>query len=133
LYHNLGAFLLKMCQSIIVYINIQSALIGVEVLVIRTLAWPLIGSFLLEFTFCGLRMEKRQKYHIQMLVHWLLFTGLSYCDNRERVFMFDCDTKEKEHQNTRQSDYPPRTNQIASCCSDALSLARRLRAFLQIR
>jgi hypothetical protein len=34
--------------------------------------------------------------------------------------MFDYDTKEKEHQNTRQSDLysgatPPRTNQIASC------------------
>jgi hypothetical protein len=39
-----------------------------------------------------------------MLVHWLLFPGVSYCDNRERDFMFDYDTKEKEHQNTRQSD-----------------------------
>jgi hypothetical protein len=34
--------------------------------------------------------------------------------------MSDYDTKEKEHQNTRQSDLysgatPPRTNQIASC------------------
>jgi hypothetical protein len=34
--------------------------------------------------------------------------------------MFDYDTKEKEHQNTQQSDlysggYTPRTNQIASC------------------
>jgi hypothetical protein len=30
--------------------------------------------------------------------------------------MFDYDTKEKEHQNTRQSDLrPPRTNQIATC------------------
>jgi hypothetical protein len=40
--------------------------------------------------------------------------------------MFDYDTKEKEHQNTRQSDLysgatSPRTNQIASC-SDALSI-----------
>jgi hypothetical protein len=32
------------------------------------------------------------------------FSGVSYCDNRERVFMFDYDTKEKERQNTRQSD-----------------------------
>jgi hypothetical protein len=30
------------------------------------------------------------------------FSGVLYCDNRERVFMFDYDTKEKEHQNTRQ-------------------------------
>jgi hypothetical protein len=40
--------------------------------------------------------------------------------------MFDYDTKEKEHQNTRQSDLysglrPTRTNQIASCF-DALSI-----------
>jgi hypothetical protein len=40
--------------------------------------------------------------------------------------MFDYDTKEKEHQNTRQSDLysgamTPRTNQIASCF-DALSI-----------
>jgi hypothetical protein len=32
------------------------------------------------------------------------FSGVSYCDSRERVFMFDYDTKEKEHQNSRQSD-----------------------------
>jgi hypothetical protein len=40
--------------------------------------------------------------------------------------MFDYDTKEKEHQYTRQSESysgatPPRTNQIASCF-DALSI-----------
>jgi hypothetical protein len=32
------------------------------------------------------------------------FSGVSYCGNRERVFMFEYDTKEKEHQNTRQFD-----------------------------
>jgi hypothetical protein len=32
---------------------------------------------------------------------WLLFSGVSYCDNRESVFMIQ---KEKKHQNTRQSD-----------------------------
>jgi hypothetical protein len=31
-------------------------------------------------------------------------SGVSYCDNMDCVFMFDKDTKEKEHQNTRQSD-----------------------------
>jgi hypothetical protein len=45
---------------------------------------------------------------------------------RGTCFMFDFDTKEKEHQNTWQSDKylgatPPRTNQIASCF-DALSI-----------
>jgi hypothetical protein len=43
--------------------------------------------------------------------------------------MFDYDTKEKEHQNTRQSDLysgatPPRTNQIASCFG-ALSITNQ--------
>jgi hypothetical protein len=36
--------------------------------------------------------------------HRLLFSEVSYCDNRECLFMFDYDTKEKENQNTRQSD-----------------------------
>jgi hypothetical protein len=31
----------------------------------------------------------------------VIFSGVSYCDNRERVFMFDYDSKEKEHQNTQ--------------------------------
>jgi hypothetical protein len=44
--------------------------------------------------------------------------------------MFDYDTKEKEHRNTRQSDLysgatPPRTNQIASCFG-ALSITKPL-------
>jgi hypothetical protein len=52
-----------------------------------------------------------------MFVHWLHSSGVSYCDNKERVFIFDYHTKEKEHQNTT----PPRTNQIASCF-DALSI-----------
>jgi hypothetical protein len=34
----------------------------------------------------------------------LLFSLVSYCDYRERVFMFDYDTKEKELQNTWQFD-----------------------------
>jgi hypothetical protein len=54
------------------------------------------------------------------------FSGISYCNNGERVFMFDFDTKEREHQNTRQSDLysgttPPHSYQIASCF-DALSI-----------
>jgi hypothetical protein len=54
------------------------------------------------------------------------FCGVSYCGIRKRVFVFDYDTKDKEHQNTRQSDLysgamPPGTNQIASCL-DALSI-----------
>jgi hypothetical protein len=80
------------------------------------------------------RKGKRQKYHIQMLVHWLLFPRVSYCDSRERVFMFDYDTKEKEHKKARQSDLysgatPPRTNQIASCFG-ALSITYTLALWL---
>jgi hypothetical protein len=36
-----------------------------------------------------------------MIAHWLLFSGISYFDNRGRVFMFDYDTKEKERQKNR--------------------------------
>jgi hypothetical protein len=39
-----------------------------------------------------------------MFVHWFIFAGVSYCYNREGAFMFDNDTKEKEHKNTRQCD-----------------------------
>jgi hypothetical protein len=31
-------------------------------------------------------------------------SGVSFCDIRERAYIFDYDTKEKEHQNTWQSD-----------------------------
>jgi hypothetical protein len=50
------------------------------------------------------RKETRQKYDIQMIVHLFFFSGVAYCDNKKRVFIFDYDTKEKEHTNTRQSD-----------------------------
>jgi hypothetical protein len=33
-----------------------------------------------------------------MLVPWLRYSGVLYCGNRERIFIFDYDTKEKEHQ-----------------------------------
>jgi hypothetical protein len=57
-----------------------------------------------------------------MLVHWFLLSGVSYCDDRDFIFVYD---KEKKHQNTQQSDFysgatSPRTNQIAPCF-DALS------------
>jgi hypothetical protein len=84
----------------------HSALTGVQVLVTHT---PECAHWLAHFDGVYLlwrkRKGKRQTYHIQMLVHWLLFTGVSYCVNRESVSMFDYDTKEKEHQNTtRQSE-----------------------------
>jgi hypothetical protein len=50
-----------------------------------------------------------------------------YCGDRERVFIFSYDTKEKEYQNTWQSELylgatPLNTDKIASCF-DALSIA----------
>jgi hypothetical protein len=54
----------------------------------------LIGSFLLGFTYC----DAREIGFIGF------FSGVSYFDKRERAYMFDYETKEKEHQNNRQSD-----------------------------
>jgi hypothetical protein len=71
------------------------------------------------FTYCDDReRDSDRKYHIQMLVHWLFFSGVSYCDYSEHAFIFAYDTQEKEHQNTRHSDLysgamPLHTNQIA--------------------
>jgi hypothetical protein len=48
--------------------------------------------------------ERREAIEISysklMLVHWFLFSGVSYCDSRESVFMFDYVTNEKEVQRT---------------------------------
>jgi hypothetical protein len=58
---------------------------------------PIDGSFLLGLTYCDGR-----EWEINIIfIHWLLFfwgTGNAF------ISMFDYDTKEKEHQNTRQSD-----------------------------
>jgi hypothetical protein len=54
--------------------------------------------------FCRALLIATAEKAIQMLVRWLLFSVVSKCENRERVSMFDYDTKEKEHQNTQQSD-----------------------------
>jgi hypothetical protein len=81
------------------------ALTGVHVLVTRT---PEHSHWLAYFCW-GLLIVTEEKgkateisYSVQRIVHWLPFPGVSYCDNRELVFMFDYYTKEKEHQNTRQ-------------------------------
>jgi hypothetical protein len=119
-----GPFCLKFVR-VKLYSYACTVLTWVQVLVTRTPehARLLLGSYLMWFTYCGIGIAT------EMLVHWLLVSGVSYCDNRERVFMFDYDTTEKD-QNTLQSDYysgatPPRTNRIASCF-DALSITRSL-------
>jgi hypothetical protein len=42
--------------------------------------------------------------HITSLYTGYFFSGVSYGNNWECAFIFAYDTKEKEHQNTRQSD-----------------------------
>jgi hypothetical protein len=64
----------------------------------------LIGSFLLGLTYCDGRERKAIEISYSDARPLVISWGVLYCDNRERVFMFDYDTKEKEHQNTRQSD-----------------------------
>jgi hypothetical protein len=93
LYHSLGDVSVENVSELIrIHIHAQYVNWSAGISFPHSGACPLIGSFLLGFISCVGRARKR----IQMLVHWLLFSGVSYCDNRERVFMFDYDTKEKE-------------------------------------
>jgi hypothetical protein len=90
-------------------------------------ACPLIGSFTLGFTYCdGRERESDRNITFRCSSIGYFFPGFHIVSYRELSFMFDYDTKEKEHQNTLQSykysgTTPPRTNQIASCF-DALSI-----------
>jgi hypothetical protein len=112
----------------------HSALTGVQVLVTSTPehAYRLAHFFWGLLYYC----DDRERDSIIEISNedvrslWLLFSVMSFCDNRERIFIFYYDTKEKEHQNTWQSDLysrvgvggvPPRTNQIALCLG-ALSI-----------
>jgi hypothetical protein len=77
-----------------------SALTGVP----HSRACPLIGSFLLGFTYCdGRERESDRNIIFRCSFIGSFFLGL-YSVKKERVLMFDYETKEKEHQNTRQSD-----------------------------
>jgi hypothetical protein len=75
LYHNLGTFLLKMCQSYIVYIYMHSALTGVQVLLTRT---PEHAHWLAHFCW-GLLIVTAEKQKA---------TGMSYSDPRSLVTFF---------------------------------------------
>jgi hypothetical protein len=65
-----------------------------------------IDWLIFAWVYLLLRQRKRKAIEISHSDARPLVTFLrvSFCDNRERVLMFDYDTKEKEHQNTRQSD-----------------------------
>jgi hypothetical protein len=91
----------------------------------------LIGSFCPGFTYCDDR-ERDSDGNIIFICPFIryIFVGFHIVVSGNVFFMFDYDIKEKEHQNTRQSDSysgatPPRTNQIASCF-DALSVTYTL-------
>jgi hypothetical protein len=58
-------------------------------------ACPLTGSFLQVFTYCdGRETESDEILYSDASSLVIFFSGDSYCDNRERVLMFDYDTKE---------------------------------------
>jgi hypothetical protein len=73
MYHSLGTFPLTICQGLIV---------------------------LLGFTHCDEEKGTAIDISYSDARSLVTFSGVSYCDIRERVFMFDYETKEKEHQNT---------------------------------
>jgi hypothetical protein len=64
----------------------------------------LIGSFCWGLHIVAAGRVKATEISYLYARSLVTFSGVSYCDNKERVFMFDYDTKKKEHQNTRQSD-----------------------------
>jgi hypothetical protein len=85
-----------------VYIYMHSALTGVQVLVTRTpeqpIDWLIIAGV---YKLWLQRKGKRYKYYIQMLVHWFLFCLGFIFWQQGTCFIFDYDTKETEHQNTK--------------------------------
>jgi hypothetical protein len=87
------------------YIYMHSALTGVQVLVTRT---PEHAQWLVHFWWGLLvvttKKRKATEISYQMLVHWLLFSCGFILWHWDCDFMFDYDTKEEEHQNTRQFD-----------------------------
>jgi hypothetical protein len=107
----------------------HSVLTGVQVLVTRTAdhAHRLV-HFAWGFHIVTTGKGKALKISYSDARSLIPFSWVSYCDIRERDFIYDYDSKEKEHQNTRQSDLysgasPSRTNQIASGF-DALSITK---------
>jgi hypothetical protein len=72
------------------------------------------------FTCCNNRERNSDRISYSDTRSLVPLSGVSYFDKRECVLIFAYDTKEKEHQNTQQSDFflgatPTHTNQIASC------------------
>jgi hypothetical protein len=57
-------------------------------------ACPMIGSFLLRFTYCDNRVRDRDSNIIfRCSFIGYFFSGVLYCDNRDRVSVFAYDTK----------------------------------------
>jgi hypothetical protein len=86
-----------------------------------------LAKFFLGFTYYN---YKDKTNHIHSDACTFIYSGVSYSDNRERVFIFAYDTKENDDENTSRYDLylravPPHTNQIASCF-DALSITYKL-------
>jgi hypothetical protein len=83
----------------------HSALTGVQVLVTRT---PEHAHWLAHFCW-GLLIVTVEKGKETEISYSDAGSSVTFFRGfilwQQRVFMFDYDTKEKEHQNTRQSDY----------------------------
>jgi branched-subunit amino acid transport protein AzlD len=101
--------------------TMHSALTGMQVLVTRT---PEHAHWLAHFcrglilTAENNRKATKNSYSDARLLVTFFFGFIMW--QQGTCFMFDYDIKEKEHENTRQSDLyfvttPPRTNQILSC------------------
>jgi hypothetical protein len=106
LYQSLGTFLLKMLSEFNrIHIHAQCVNWSAGISYPHSRACPLIGSFLLGFTYYyGRERECDRNIIFKCSFIGYFFSEVTYCDNRERIFMFDYDTKEEEYQNTRQSD-----------------------------
>jgi hypothetical protein len=83
----------------------HSALTGVQVLITRTLEHAhLLAHFCWGLLIVTAEKGKAIEISYSDTRSLVTFSGVSYCDKKKRLFMFDYDTKEKKHQNTRQSD-----------------------------
>jgi hypothetical protein len=83
----------------------HSALTGVHVYVTRTTdhaRW--LPHFCWGLLIVTAEKGKATEISYSVARSLVTFFWISYSGNRERVLMFDYDTKEKEHKNTRQSD-----------------------------
>jgi hypothetical protein len=108
LYHSLGTFSAENVSVLnrIQHVCAQCVNWSAGIRYLHSCACPSIVSFCLRITYCDIRERDNDRNIIifQILVHLLLFSRVSYCDDSELAIIFAYKTKKKEYQNTRQSD-----------------------------